>query len=202
MDEETAGKIRGSIRRVVIKNVNDAGATQTVSAQIGEGIWHENVEVLQPYGIASSVPADGAVGVALAVGGDEGDLVVLPLSNPSTRFGKLNSGDSGLYNNGGDYIILRAGGTLEIAIGGEAVLELPGGLTINTPQAHFKGDVIVDGVVKAEGSIETGGMVKASQGIKSDGDVADQAGSMQGMRDQYNEHGHPDASPPPNPPME
>lgn len=190
MDEETAGKLRGAIRRVVIRNVNDAGATQTAAAQIGENIWHDSVEILQPYGVASSVPEDGAVGIALAIGADEGDLALLPLSNPSARFGGLAAGDVALYNNGGDYIMLRAGGTLEIAIGGMATLELPAGVKINTPLAHFTGDVQIDGAIKSAG------------GIRSDGDVADRRGSMQQMRDQYNDHGHNNAPPPPGPKMD
>lgn len=108
MDSETAGKVRGQIRRVIIKNVNDKSGTQTAGIQVAKGIWRDNVEILQPFGIAGSVPADGAVGIALAVGGDEGDMVVLPLTNPSKRFGGTNAGDSGLYTSGGDYIIQAA----------------------------------------------------------------------------------------------
>ena len=38
--------------------------------------------------------------------------------------------------------------------------------------------------------------------ITCTGDVSDANGTMQEMRDQYNAHGHPDASPPPSPAME
>jgi len=177
MDEETAGKTRGAIRRVVIRNVNDNGMTQTASAEVAAGIWRDNVEVMGMYGISSSVPEDGALAIMLSVGGDEGDPVLLPVGNPSTRMGGLKAGDVALYTKGGDKIVLMADGTLDINIGGEAVLVIPGGMMIETPTVHITGDLEVDG------------------------EVRDHTGTMQKMRDQYNAHGHPDASPPPGPAM-
>lgn len=178
MDEETAGKTRGMIRRVVIKNFNDAGQTQTASIETGEGIVHDQVEILQTYGFATMPPEDGASGIALSIGGDEGDPVLLPVANSSKRMGNLKAGDTALYNGGGDHIVLRSNGTLEIKIGGDATLELPGGLTIETPNMLVKADM-----------------------LECTGDIKDKNGTMQEMRDQYNGHGHPDASSPPGPLM-
>jgi len=178
MDEETAGKLRGMIRRVVIRNVNDHGMTQTASAEVADGIWRDNVEIAQGYGVNSHVPEDGALAILLAGGADEGDPVLLPIGNPSTRMGGLNAGDVALYTKGGDRIVLLADGTLDINIGGEAALVIPGGVTIETPKVHITGDLEVDG------------------------EVRDHTGTMQKMRDQYNVHGHPDAAPPPGPAMD
>jgi len=178
MDEETAGKLRGLIRRVVIRNINDNGMTQTASAEVTDGIWRDNVEIAQIYGLNSHTPEDGALGIMLANGGDEGDPVILPLGNPSNRMGGLAAGDVALYNKGGDRIVLMADGTLDINIGGEAVLVIPGGMVIETPKVHITGDLEVDG------------------------EVRDHTGTMQKMRDQYNQHGHIGAAPPPGPLMD
>ncbi len=117
MDKETADKTRGMIRRCTIKNVRDDGETQRCSVEVAAGIWRDDVEVMQPYGFASSVPEDGALAIVLAVGGDEGDLVVMPVGNPSKRMGGLSAGDVGLYNAHGDKLVMKAGGAIEAASG-------------------------------------------------------------------------------------
>lgn len=177
MDEETAAKTRTMIRRVVISNFDDRGPSQTVRIESGAGIIRDQVEVLQPYGFATLPPEDGATGIVLAVGGDEGDPVVLPVTNAANRLGGLASGDTALYNQGGDKIVLRASGTLEIKIGSDAVLELPAGLTIKTSS-----------------------MVVEAELLKCTGDIADKYGTMNKIREDYNQHSHGD-SPPPSPKM-
>ncbi len=62
MDKETADKIRGMVRRVPLKNIRDTGEMQTASVEVADGIWRDDVEIMQPYGFASHVPEDGALG--------------------------------------------------------------------------------------------------------------------------------------------
>lgn len=111
---ELYGKLRGMVRRVTVKNIKDDGQMQTASAEVAEGIYRDDLEIMQPYGLLSVPDDDGAVGIALAIGGDEGDMVLLPLGNPSQRMGGLNKGDVGLANKFGDRIICRANGTIEV----------------------------------------------------------------------------------------
>lgn len=144
MDSETAGKMRGMIRRATLKNIKDDGQTQTASVEIAEGVWRDDVEILQPYGFASHVPVDGALGVVLAVGADEGDIVVLPVSNPSKRLGKLSEGEVGAYNQHGDRITISEDGTIELQAGAAVRVKI-GGVTF---------------VVSADGVDITGGHVK------------------------------------------
>lgn len=117
MDDETAGKMRGMIRRATLKNIKDDGQTQTASVEVAEGVWRDDVEILQPYGFASHVPEDGALGVVLAVGADEADIVVLPVANPSKRLGNLSEGDVGTYNRHGDKFVIGDDGTIELQAG-------------------------------------------------------------------------------------
>lgn len=115
MDKETADKTRGMIRRVVLKNIKDDGQTQTASIEVADGVWRDDVEIMQPYGTASHPPADGALAIALAVGADQGDLVVMPASNPSKRMGKLPEGAVGLYNEFGDKVLILPDGKVQIS---------------------------------------------------------------------------------------
>lgn len=174
MDGELVNKTRTAIRRVTISQFNYRGKTQTARIETGENIIHDNVEALQTYGFATMPPKNGAMGIALSVGGDEGDPVILPVCNPANRLGGLNEGDSALYNSGGDQIILHANGTLEIQIGSSAVLSCPDGLTISTKKMFVDAEM-----------------------LECSGEIKDKNGTMQEMRDQYNRHGHPRA---PNPP--
>lgn len=135
MDHETAGKMRGMIRRVVLKNVADDGETQTASVEVADGIWRDKVEVLQPYGVATSVPEDGAVALVLAVGGDEGDLVMLPVANPSTRMGGLKPGEVGLYNRHLDRLVVKDDGTIDADAGTAVAFNVNGARLVLTESA-------------------------------------------------------------------
>lgn len=127
MDKETADKMRGMVRRVTLKNVRDDGETQRASVEVADGIWRDDVEIMQPYGFASHVPEDGALALVLAVGGDEGDLVVLPIGNPSKRMGGLKAGEVGVYNEHGDRLVMTAGGALNVETGASVSIKTPAG---------------------------------------------------------------------------
>jgi phage gp45-like len=101
----------------VLKNIKDDGQTQTASVEVAEGVFRDDVEIMQPYGSASHVPADGSLAVVLAVGGDQGDLVILQVSNPSKRLGKLPEGAVGNYNEHGDRVLILPDGTVQVAAG-------------------------------------------------------------------------------------
>ncbi|MBD8554924.1 phage baseplate assembly protein [Rhizobium sp. CFBP 8762] len=134
MDKETADKMRGMVRRVVLKNIKDNGQTQTASVEVADGIWREDVEIMQPFGVASHPPEDGAVTLAFAIGGDEGDMVVLPPSNPSARMGGLKAGEIGLCNNAGDKLVIDAGGNIT-AVSGTSLTLRVGGVTLTVSAA-------------------------------------------------------------------
>lgn len=164
MDQQTAGKMRGMVRRVVLKNISDAGETQTASVEVADGIWRDQVEIMQPYGIAGSVPEDGATAIALAVGGDEGDIILMPAGNPSKRMGGLKPGEVGIYDQSGNRFIIGAGGIISmhaaiafnITIGGVTVVISAAGLEVTG------GDVVHNG--KSIGSTHTHTGVETGSG--------------------------------------
>ncbi|ANH04598.1 phage baseplate assembly protein V [Shinella sp. HZN7] len=149
MDKETADALRGMIRRVTLKTVNDEGEMQTASVEVADGIVREDVEVAQPYGFGSNPPVDGALGIMIAIGGDQGDAVILPTGNPSARMGKLPKGAVGVSNANGDKVVVQPNGTIDIASAGAIVLKVGGcSLTISADGFAFAGGAIThDGVV-------------------------------------------------------
>ncbi|APX70099.1 MULTISPECIES: phage baseplate assembly protein [unclassified Brucella] len=149
MDHEIASKVRGIVRRVVLKNINDDGETQTASVEVAPGIWRDKVEIMQPYGLATSAPEDGALALAVAIGGNEDDIVLLPVGNPSARMGGLKPGETALYNQHGDGILVGADGTINIQAGAPIVLKI-GGVTVTISA----GGVDIDG-----GTVRNDGVV-------------------------------------------
>ncbi len=126
MEKDTADKVRGMVRRVVLKNVNDDGETQTASVEVAPGVWRDKVEIMQPYGLATSVPEDGAMAIALAVGSNQDDIVLMPVSNPSARMGGLKAGETALYNKHGDGIVVGADGNIDVKAGASVTFTVGG----------------------------------------------------------------------------
>jgi phage gp45-like len=158
---ELYGKLRGMVRRVTVKNIKDDGQMQTASAEVAEGIYRDDLEIMQPYGLLSVPDDDGAVGIALAIGGDEGDMVLLPLGNPSQRMGGLNKGDVGLANKFGDRVIVGADGAIQVQASTSVTIKV-GGVTvmIDGSGLHVNGGGIWNDGVAVDKTHVHGGIVR------------------------------------------
>jgi len=178
-DFHTAMALRGLVVRAEVRGTGDAGEMQTVEAETHDGILRSGIEVLQPFGVASRPPAAGAIAVLLAVGGDQGDMVALPLACPSARYGDLAAGETVVHDAAGNRLHFRAGGLVEIAASTSLKVTVGG----------------TELLVNASGVTITGNLVVS-------GNISDGNGSMQEMRDRYNVHGHPGAPGGPSPGMD
>ncbi|MGV2066356.1 phage baseplate assembly protein domain-containing protein [Agrobacterium sp. 22-226-1] len=162
---EIFNKMRGMIRRVTVKDIKDDGQMQTASAEVAEGVFRSDLEIMQPYGLISVPDDDGAVGVALAIGGDEGDMVLLPLGNPSQRMGGLSKGDVGLSNKFGDRMIIKASGGIDVQaansitfkVGGVTMTLDASGLSVEGGSIKHDG-VVIDKTHKHTGVVPGGGI--------------------------------------------
>ncbi len=167
------GGLRGAVAYGVVTSVDDTGGAQTANVTTGTGVNRANVEVAQAFGFSSVPPADGAVGVLFEIGGDPGNLLVMPLGNPSTRFGNLAPGEAVMYAADGTRVHLRQGGAVEIW-GGTSVTVNTKTCTINAPNG-----CAINGNVTITGNLTT------------TGDVADSHGTLDRLRGHYNGHTHP-----------
>ncbi|MCX5497332.1 phage baseplate assembly protein [Kaistia dalseonensis] len=129
-DREIAHAIRALISRAVVRSTDDQGESQTAKLTMAAGVDRTDVEVMQPFGFASRAPAGGAA-VVLAIGGDTGDLVLLPISMPGQRLGKLGDGEAAMYALDGTRVHVKADGSIEafattkiISKVGEATVEV------------------------------------------------------------------------------
>lgn len=111
---ELAHQLRGMIVRGVVSTSNDGGETQTVDVEIAAGHKLTGVEVLQASGVSSRAK-DGGLVVLLAVGGDGGDMVALPVADPSGRMGGLEPGEVALYDPAsGARVHIKADGSIHV----------------------------------------------------------------------------------------
>ncbi|WP_431281667.1 phage baseplate assembly protein domain-containing protein [Humitalea sp. 24SJ18S-53] len=171
MDRRTAGAVRGAAVRGAVVAVHDAGGVQTVDVETHDGILRTGIEVLQPFGVAGQAPAGGYV-LLIAIGGDQGDMLALPVAHPGARMGGFAAGQAALYDAMGNRVACLNNGVIEIhasvrvrILAPEVEIEAPGGVSII-------GDVAVTGNITATGTI------------------SDATGSMDEMRGTYNSHGH------------
>ena len=136
MIEEIIMALRGLVVRGLVRATKDDGQAQTIDVQTHEGVVRSAVEVLQPFGLAA-VPPAGAMTVVLAIGGDQGDMVALPLAAPGTRFGKLTAGQVVLYDAAGNRVALLADGTVEIHAATRVV--------VKAPELKVEGNIVATG---------------------------------------------------------
>lgn len=173
------GNLRGLISYAVVQSVDDTHGAQTVNVKTAGAGLRADIEVMQPFGFSSVPPADGATTAVLAIGGDPGNLLAFPLSNPSTRFGGLTAGEAVLYAADGTRVHVKPGGFVEVW--GKEVTVNATTVTINA-----LGDVTVNANVVVNGN------------LTASGDVSDAHGTLDRLRGHYNEHEHTNngASPP------
>jgi phage gp45-like len=112
MDELAYG-LRVNVHLGIVESINDGGQAQTATVTSHDGFPRADLEIMQPFGLASLPPGDGAIAMMLSVGGDAGHFVLLPLCCPSVRFGNLLAGESVLYGADGSRVHIRQGGTIE-----------------------------------------------------------------------------------------
>jgi phage baseplate assembly protein V len=173
--EETIMDMRGIVARGVVVAVNDAGQAQTVDVRTADGVTRSGIEVASPWGIASNAPLDGATVLLLAVGGDVGDLMALPVSNPARRFGGMAQGESVLYGADGSRIAVRTGGTIQILAATELEITVPGVTITATAGVTITANVAIIGDLDVSG------------------DISDGHGKLSGLRAHYDAHDHVDS---------
>lgn len=112
-DQESANYVRGIVQRGVVTGTNDNGGIQTADVTVMRDHRRSGVEVYQPWGLASNPPA-GGVSLLFAVGGDQGDMVALPVGNPAMRLGNLKAGEVALFSSDGSRVLIKPDGTIDV----------------------------------------------------------------------------------------
>jgi phage gp45-like len=155
MNSEDAALLRGQVVRGVVHGLDDAGGQQRAVVETHEGVVRSGVEVVLPYGLASR-PAPGGATILLAVGGDQGDQVALPVAG-GARLGLLGLGEVALYTDEGTRVHLASGGQVRIAAATEIAVQVGGTvLRVTAAGVQLEGDLQVQGSISASGSVSNG----------------------------------------------
>lgn len=168
IDERIRRKLAG-IRlafRGVLTLVKAAGAVQLVQLDGLSGERLQDAELFQQFGFTSNPPA-GTMCVVLPLGGRTAHGIVIATEHGTYRLQNLASGETALYNQWGDHILLGADRHMKV-VSSVAV-------DIIAPEVTMSGNLSVTGNIVAQG------------------DVSDHANkSMLGMRNVFNAHVHAD----------
>lgn len=121
--KEIVHAFRGIVSRAVVRSTNDGGETQTASVTTHRHVDRTDVEIAQPFGLASRAPSGGLM-IVFAIGGDQGDLAGLPVAAPGSRLGNLAEGETAIYNTKGDRVHLKADGTIEVLSANKVVVKV------------------------------------------------------------------------------
>ncbi len=174
------------ISRAVVKIVMDDEGMQKVQISVLKDEVLDKVERFQNFGFTSK-PKPGAEAVLACVGGNRNHPIVIVVDDKRYRKTDLQEGEAAIYNSEGDYIHVKADGTIEIKASGV--------VTLDCPTVHLTGNLIVDGTSTLTGLVTATAGVTAPGGVAtgtpSSGQVGDSTGTMSGMRTIYNGHTHP-----------
>ena len=101
------------VGKAIITAVKDTDNLQVLQVQLMGNEIKGDVERLAEYGF-KSVPLPDSEAVAVAVGGDRSNMIVIATDNSEKRPKGWAAGESGLYNDQGLLIRLRKNGKLGI----------------------------------------------------------------------------------------
>jgi phage baseplate assembly protein V len=136
-------RVENLIARAVVGQVLDSSTLQSLQLAILSDETRDGCERFQQYGF-TSVPFADAEAVVVFVGGLRDHPLVLAVDDRRYRKKNLQPGESALYSDEGDYLLLKRGRILELLAGTK--------LEVTSPLAHFSGTVDVAGVYKVAGT--------------------------------------------------
>lgn len=171
--------------RGVITLVKAAGSVQLVQLDGMSGEQLQDAELFQQYGYTSNPPS-GAMAVVLPIGGRTAHGIVIATEHGTYRLKNLAPGETALYTDEGDSIILKRGRIMEVTTNT---------FRVNASVAIELNSPVITGTASTSVSFNTP-VVHASADIVAQADITDSAATtpktMSGMRIIYNGHDHLD----------
>lgn len=154
-------RVANMVARAVVKLVTEATKLQSVQLEIQDNEIRGNVERFQQYGF-SSKPLAGAEAVVVFVGGGRDHALVTNVDDRRYRPKFLVDGEAVVYNHQGDYVHVKADGTIKVVAATRVDIECP--------------------LVRMSGDLEVKGDITDR--------YEEQNGTIHGMRTIYNHHTH------------
>jgi phage baseplate assembly protein V len=171
--------IRNMISRGVLETSTDQRGVQVLGLSLLDGERKDNLEKFGQYGF-SSVPMDEAEAIVIFPGGDRSSGIVIATEQRDSRMTGLLSGETAIYTNAGNSIIIHMDGSIEITAieqvqvwAKRLLVDVEEDVTVNaklavvnteeTVTVTAKGDVTVNTEANAAINVE-GNVTVAAQG--------------------------------------
>lgn len=129
--------------RVVARLVNDAAKMQLLQIGIYADETSDKVERFQNYGF-TSVPLAGAEGIIVWLGSGSDHPVCVAMDDRRYRKRNMAPGESAMHNHVGDYIHIKADGTIEVVASTKVKVTAPDVDLIATT-VTISGNLVVNG---------------------------------------------------------
>jgi phage baseplate assembly protein V len=117
-------RVANMVARAVVQLVNDESKLQLVQLGVLEGETREALERFQEYGFTSA-PHPGAEAVVLFVGGRRDHGLVVAVDDRRYRKKDLEPGESAIYSDEGDHVVLKRGRIVEVKAGTKLLVDAP-----------------------------------------------------------------------------
>lgn len=183
------------IGRGIIKTVNDGPKLQICQASFLADELRDGVERMQEYGF-TSVPLPGAEAISVFLGGNRDHGVIIACDDRRYRVKGLAGGEVCIYSDEGDKVHFKRNNIVNI-VTKNLVIDAETKVQINTPLFEVNAtalakfntpDVQATATITADGNIRT-------REDSVDYFETPQEGTMQGIRDVYNQHTHISSTP-------
>ncbi len=164
--------------------MDDGGAVQFVQMQLSQSETRDRTPRIAEYGYSSN-PPDGADAVAVFLGGDRTNGVVIACGHQAYRMRGLASGEVAISDDKGQSVYLSAAGIVINGGGHPVTITNAPKITADSPLMHCTGDIRCDGQITAGGDISDN-----TSGVGLQGAQASSGSSMATMRQRYDIHTH------------
>lgn len=169
-----------------ITAVNDAGDVQLAQARLSGSEVQDDMPRFGQYGLSCNPPA-GTDCVAIFVGGDRTNGVIIATNNQTFRMKALESGEVALSDDKGQSVYLSAtgiridGGGLPISVENAPAIGLWAGaaISLNAPSIILNGTTVFNGPI-ASGSAPGAGVGHLAGPVTVDNDVIAAGKSLSG----------------------
>lgn len=180
-----ARRVLLAIGRGRVTTSNDSGVVQLVQTKFNDLETIDGMPRVAEFGFTSR-PPNGSDVLAVFIGGDRSNGVIIATNDQASRPTGLAIGETKLYSFVGQYVYLSASGIVIEAASLPVTVNDASTVTVNA-------QTTVKVVAPTEIDLETP-LLKVSGAIQAGGDITDNSGSggasMASMREIHDEHDH------------
>ncbi|MBB5408613.1 phage baseplate assembly protein V [Paraburkholderia sp. HC6.4b] len=141
-----------SLGRGRLTRVDDGGAAQLVQMQLSSGETRDRTPRLAEYGFQSNPPA-GSDALAVFLGGDRTNGVVIACGNQQYRFRNLAPGEVCISDDKGQSVYLSAAGIVVNGGGQPVTITNTPQITADSPLFRCTGNIVGDGDITCAGDM-------------------------------------------------